>query len=131
MQANRSRDTEPELAVRRLLHAAGLRYRVDARPLPAMRRRADVVFGPAKVAVFVDGCFWHACPEHATTPATNVDYWGPKLARNVERDRETDAALADAGWHVIRVWEHEDPATAAAHIIRVVRRRRASAAASP
>ncbi|MHB1164744.1 MAG: very short patch repair endonuclease [Candidatus Nanopelagicales bacterium] len=125
MQAIRGRDTAPELALRRLLHARGLRYRIDSPPLPGVRRRADLVFGPARVAVFVDGCFWHRCPEHATEPRTNVDYWAPKLDRNVERDRETDALLTQAGWVSVRVWEHEDPAVAARRVARIVRRRRA------
>ncbi len=124
MQANRSRDTGPELALRRLVHAAGLRYRVAARPLPGLRRTADLVFRPARVAVFVDGCFWHGCPEHASDPRTNADYWIPKLARNAERDRETDALLAEAGWLSIRIWEHEDAVVAAGRIIDVVRQRR-------
>lgn len=124
MQANRSRDTSPELALRRLLHASGLRYRVSARPLAGVRRTADLVFRPARVAVFVDGCFWHGCPEHGTRPKTNSDYWAPKLERNVERDRETDELLADAGWMSVRVWEHEDAAEAAARIAGIVSDRR-------
>ena len=124
MQANRPRDTSPELALRRLLHASGLRYRVAVRPIPQLRRSADLVFRPAKVAVFVDGCFWHCCPSHGTVPATNADYWVPKLARNFERDRETDRALADAGWLSVRVWEHEDPEEAAVRIAGLVRERR-------
>ena len=117
MRGNRRRDTSPELAVRRILHARGLRYRVDYAPLPTMsRRRADIVFTRARLAVFVDGCFWHGCPEHATLPVRNADYWLPKLARNRERDAETDAALAAAGWRVVRVWEHEDPTAAASRI---------------
>ncbi len=123
MQANRSRDTSPEMEIRRRLHALGLRYRVDARPLPELRRRADVVFRPARVAVFVDGCFWHSCPDHGTVPRTNADYWLPKLARNVERDRDTDRALRAAGWRVVRVWEHHDPDAAARRIAGAVRRR--------
>lgn len=119
MVANRGRDTTPELAVRRLLHAAGLRYRVDYAPLGG-RRRADIVFTRRRIAVFIDGCFWHGCPEHATAPKTNAGYWGPKLERNIVRDRETDASLLDAGWLVLRFWEHE-PATAVAdEILRVV-----------
>jgi DNA mismatch endonuclease (patch repair protein) len=127
MQANRSRDTGPELALRRLLHAAGLRYRVAARPLKGVRRTADIVFGPARVAVFVDGCFWHRCPQHATDPQSNSDYWKPKLERNVERDRETDAILAEAGWLSLRVWEHESPEKAARRIAHVVLSRRPKA----
>lgn len=124
MQANRSRDTAPELALRRLIHAEGMRYRVSARPLKDLRRTADVVFGPAKVAVFVDGCFWHSCPQHGTRPATNPDYWLPKLARNVERDRETDRLLAAAGWLSIRVWEHDDVVKVARRVVRTARSRR-------
>jgi DNA mismatch endonuclease (patch repair protein) len=107
MKSNRGRDTKPELALRRLLHASGCRYRVDFAPILGLRRRADVVFTRQKVAVFVDGCFWHGCPEHATYPKANADYWLPKLARNVERDRETNDVLADAGWLVLRFWEHQ------------------------
>lgn len=108
MLANRRRDTSPELAVRRRLHAAGLRYRVDYAPLGG-RSRADVVFTRIHVVVFIDGCFWHACPEHATSPKRNSDYWLPKLRRNVQRDCETNDRLRDAGWTVLRFWEHEDP----------------------
>ena len=124
MQGNRSRDTAPELAIRRLLHAMGLRYRVATRPLAGVRRTADIVFGPAHVAVFVDGCFWHGCPEHSSVPKTNTDYWQPKLQRNAERDRETDRLLTASGWLAIRVWEHEDPGKAARRIARAVARRR-------
>lgn len=120
MQANRSRDTKPELAIRSLLFGRGLRYRVAARPIPAVRRTADIVFTRAKIAVFVDGCFWHCCPAHYRQPATNVDYWQAKARRNVERDRETDALLAAAGWMVVRVWEHEDPAAAAERIAQLL-----------
>lgn len=126
MLGNRSRDTAPEVALRRLLHAQGLRYRIAARPLPSVRRTADLVFRPSKVAVFVDGCFWHRCPEHATDPKTHSDYWNPKLERNVERDRETDRLLADSGWLSIRIWEHEDPRKAAQRVVRIVRSRRNS-----
>lgn len=124
MQGNRSRDTTPEIELRRLVHSNGLRYRVNARPLPSVRRTADMVFRPSKVAVFVDGCFWHRCPDHATNPKANSDYWKPKLERNVERDRETDRLLAESGWVSIRIWEHEDPRTAAKRVQRIVTRRR-------
>ncbi|MEU6399706.1 very short patch repair endonuclease [Streptomyces cinnamoneus] len=107
MLGNRSRDTSPERALRSLLHARGLRYRVAAKPLPKMRRTADLVFGPTKVAVFVDGCFWHGCPQHFVPPKTNPDYWREKIGGNVRRDRETDARLAAEGWLVLRFWEHE------------------------
>jgi DNA mismatch endonuclease (patch repair protein) len=121
MQANRRRDTAPELALRRALHALGYRYRVDYPPLPHVRRRADIVFTRQRVAVFVDGCFWHCCPEHGTLPKSNADYWEPKLARNVKRDRETDAALAEAGWLTVRVWEHESIDLATARIQEALR----------
>jgi DNA mismatch endonuclease (patch repair protein) len=108
MRANRRTDTKPELALRRALHRQGLRYRKDYRlDLDGARVRPDIVFTARRVAVFVDGCFWHVCPEHGTKPAANTWYWGPKLTRNVERDRAADAALAAAGWRVVRVWEHE------------------------
>lgn len=124
MLGNRRRDTGPELALRRTLHARGLRFRVDHRLAPPLRVRPDVVFTRARVAVFVDGCFWHRCPDHGTSPKAHSDYWTPKLDRNVERDRETDEALAEQGWTVIRVWEHEPPEDAADRIEATVRGRR-------
>jgi len=124
MQANRSRDTEPEMALRRQLHAQGFRYRVASRPLKSVRRTADLVFRSARVAVFVDGCFWHRCPDHSSDPKTNSDYWKPKLERNVERDRETDQILIDHGWLSVRIWEHEDPTKAAARVASIVKKRR-------
>jgi DNA mismatch endonuclease (patch repair protein) len=120
MRANRSRDTGPELALRRALHARGLRYRVEAALEPGVRCRADVVFRPQRVAVFMDGCFWHRCPLHATDPANNAEYWRAKFERVVARDRRNDVALTDAGWTVVRVWEHEDPAEAADRIEALV-----------
>ena len=120
MRANRGRDTGPELALRRALHARGLRYRVD-HPLPFdRRRRADVLFTRAKVAVFVDGCFWHGCPEHGTTPRTNARFWSDKIGRNRARDADTTARLEAAGWVVLRFWEHDDPDRAAADVARAV-----------
>ncbi|GAA2139348.1 very short patch repair endonuclease [Kitasatospora kazusensis] len=124
MQAIRSRDTQPELVIRRLVHALGLRYRVAARPLPGLRRTADMVFRPAKVAVFIDGCYWHGCPEHYVPPKTNQGYWSEKVARNMSRDSDTNSQLADAGWTVLRFWEHEDPAACAAVITEAVDRLR-------
>ncbi|MFG2938471.1 very short patch repair endonuclease [Streptomyces sp. NPDC048282] len=120
MQAVRSRDTKPELLVRRLVHAHGLRYRVAARPLPELRRTADLVFRPAKVAVFIDGCYWHGCPEHYVSPKTNPGYWSDKVARNVERDRDTDKQLERAGWLVLRFWEHASAQASAAEIVEMV-----------
>jgi len=118
------RDTRAELALRKALHQRGLRFRVDRSVLKGVRRRADVVFGPARVAVFVDGCFWHGCPEHATWPKHNAAFWREKIETNRLRDRDTDARLADAGWEAIHVWEHEAPEEAAARIDGVVRQRR-------
>ncbi|MFE9935765.1 very short patch repair endonuclease [Streptomyces hirsutus] len=124
MQAIRSRDTKPEITIRRLVHAAGLRYRVAARPLPDLRRTADMVFRPAKVAVFIDGCYWHGCPEHYVPPKTNSGYWSEKVIRNVKRDRETDEKLREAGWLVLRFWEHEPSDACADKIALVVLGRR-------
>lgn len=122
MLANKRRDTSTELAVRRELHSRGLRYRVDFAPVTGLRRRADIVFTRARIAVFIDGCFWHGCPIHGTAPKRNADYWGPKLAANVARDRDTDARLSEAGWIVARFWEHESPIAVADAIDRFARR---------
>jgi DNA mismatch endonuclease (patch repair protein) len=103
----------------------GLRFRVNRRPIPGLRRNADVVFGPTRVAVMIDGCFWHSCPIHRTSPKSNAKWWKDKLQKNRARDRETDAQFAEEGWKVMRVWEHEDPSAAARRIAAVVRRRRA------
>lgn len=124
MLANRSRDTKPELVLRSILHAAGLRYRVDRSPLKGVRRRADIVFGPTKVAVFVDGCFWHGCPEHYRLPKTNAEYWGAKISGNKERDQNTDTLLVSAGWLVLRFWEHEPASDCARVVIDAVSTRR-------
>ena len=120
MLGNKRRDTKPELAVRRLLHARGLRYRVDLAPLKGFRRRADVVFTRRRIAIFIDGCFWHGCPLHYRVPGTNAGYWEPKIARNVERDAETTVALVAAGWTVLRFWEHQPPAEVAEQIMASV-----------
>ncbi|MFG3496230.1 very short patch repair endonuclease [Streptomyces sp. NPDC047928] len=121
MRANRSKDTRPELRLRSLLHKQGLRYRVTARPLPDLRRTADLVFPKLKVAVFVDGCFWHGCPEHLRESHKNAEFWRAKIEGNQARDGETDRLLHEAGWTVVRVWEHEDPDMAAARVISAVR----------
>jgi DNA mismatch endonuclease (patch repair protein) len=121
MQANRSKDTKPEVRLRSILHARGLRYRVNHRPLPGVRMTADMVFTRSKVAVFVDGCFWHGCPEHYRKPAINKDYWEPKLKKNLGRDGIVDAALLAEGWTVIRSWEHEDPELVADRVESAVR----------
>lgn len=121
MQANRSRDTRPERALRSAAHALGLRYRVSTRPLPKLRRTADLVFPRAKVAVFLDGCFWHGCPEHFRPAKVNEGFWTAKIADNQKRDQDTDRLLTEAGWRVIRVWEHENPVDAALRIVSLVR----------
>jgi DNA mismatch endonuclease, patch repair protein len=123
MKAQRRRDTQPELALRRALWARGLRYRVDYQLLPGLRRRSDLAFITSRVAVFVDGCFWHRCPDHGSTPRANREWWEEKLDRNVDRDRDTDARLSAEGWLAIRIWEHEAPAEAVARIERAVRAR--------
>lgn len=115
------RDTRPELALRRELHARGLRYRVDKRPDPTLRGRADLLFRRYRVAVYVDGCFWHGCPEHGVLPKGNREWWRAKLATTVRRDRATEATLRDLGWTVLRVWEHEDPVAAADRVEAAIR----------
>jgi DNA mismatch endonuclease (patch repair protein) len=121
MSIARRKDTKPELDLRRLLHARGMRYRV-VYPVPGRPRRSiDVAFTRAKVAVFVDGCFWHACPDHRTQPRANSEWWTAKLARNVARDRETDEHLTALGWTVLRFWEHENMGNAAEAVERVLR----------
>jgi DNA mismatch endonuclease, patch repair protein len=119
-QRQRVRDTAPELALRRELYRRGLRYRVDVPLLGARRGRADILFTSARVVVMVDGCFWHRCPDHGLAPRENGDWWREKLDRNVERDRRTDAELAQLGWKVVRVWEHEPPHVAADFIAALV-----------
>ncbi|MGW4331897.1 very short patch repair endonuclease [Rhodococcus koreensis] len=122
MRAQRRRDTAPELALRRELHRRGVRYYVDRAPMKGVRRRADLVFPRRKVAVYVDGCFWHSCPQHATFPKNNAQWWAEKLAGNVTRDRDTDSTLTDAGWTVVRIWEHENPVAAADRVQAALRR---------
>jgi DNA mismatch endonuclease (patch repair protein) len=116
----RRRDTKPELALRRELHRRGRRYFVD-RPVLGKRGRPDLVFPRQHVAVFVDGCYWHACPDHLRPARANAEWWTEKLRRNVERDRQTDSDLEAAGWTVIRVWEHEEPRQAADRVESVLR----------
>lgn len=132
MSGYRQRDTKPELELRSALHRAGLRFFVDRAPLPGMRRRADVVFPRARVAVYVHGCFWHACPEHASWPRHNAQWWREKIEANQARDRDTTRQLSEAGWAAVEVWEHEDPLVAAPQIAALVRSRgRPTVAAQP
>jgi DNA mismatch endonuclease (patch repair protein) len=121
MQANTSRDTTPELAVRRELHRRGLRYFVNRRPVADLRRTADIVFPRRKVAVLIDGCFWHGCPQHHTTAKTNAQFWASKVAANRARDIETRNFWEIAGWTVVRFWEHEDIADVCDRIADLVR----------
>jgi DNA mismatch endonuclease (patch repair protein) len=123
MRRTGPRDTAPELELRRELHQRGLRFFVDRRvPASGARRRIDIVFPRRHVAVLVDGCFWHGCPEHASWPKANAESWKAKIEANRARDRDTNERLRAAGWIVIRIWEHEDPVKAADRIERVVRR---------
>ncbi len=123
MVAQRRRDTAPELDLRSAFHRRGLRYHVDRPLLPGLRRKADVSFPRALVAVFVDCCFWHSCPDQRTIPKRNQDWWIRELRANVERDRDTDARPRHAGWHVARAWEHESIEQAADAVERAVRSR--------
>jgi len=124
MQGNQSRDTQAELAVRRLVQATGLSYRVNARSERDLRRTADRLFTRARVAVLIDGCYWHDCPEHFNTPSTNFDYWEGKIGRNRLRDIETTALVEGRSWRVLRFWEHQAPTSIAASIVDVLRDRR-------
>lgn len=130
MQSNRPRDTGPERALRSAVHALGLRYRVGTQPISGSRRTGDLVFTRARVVVFLDGCFWHGCPKHHTAAKTNAGYWADKVTQNRLRDQETNRLLADAGWAVLRVWEHEPPANAARRVAALVRARTAGLTAA-
>lgn len=116
MQGQRRRDTTSEMQVRRKLHAAGFRYRVDHRLEPSLRCRGDIVFRRAKIVVFIDGCFWHGCPLHATSPRNNAQWWREKLDANMSRDRRNQLELERLGWRVLRFWEHEE----AQHVVEKI-----------
>lgn len=124
MQNQKQRDTKPELAMRRELTRMGLRYQLQQPLIPGLRRRLDIVFKGAKVAVDIRGCFWHGCPLHGTKPKANATAWSDKLERNRERDAETVQRLEDLGWSVCVVWEHDDPTTKAHEVAELVRARR-------
>jgi len=122
MSAIRSTDTKPERELRSALHRSGYRFRKNLRlETGQLKVRPDIVFTRQRVAVFVDGCFWHVCPEHGRTPTTNTTYWSPKLQRNVDRDRAVNAALAASGWQVVRIWVHEPLEAACARVIHAVK----------
>lgn len=127
MQSTRSRDTAPELALRSELHRRGLRFRVCSSPVKGVRRSADVVFTRQRIAVFLDGCFWHGCPDHYVAPKQNDDYWSSKLKTNLARDTDTDRRLGEAGWTIVRIWEHLPTSDAADQVQEIVRRSREAA----
>lgn len=120
MRGNRNRDTGPEIALRRELHRRGCRFRLHRR-IPPARTYADIVFPRQRLAVFVDGCFWHQCPQHFRPSVKNSDYWSAKIDRNVARDRLNDRLMQEGGWTVIRIWEHEPVDEAADRIIKLLR----------
>lgn len=126
MSRQPSRDTAPEVAVRKLLHASGYRYRLNERVPHMSRRTIDIAFTRVKVAVLLDGCFWHGCPEHATQPKSNAEWWRQKLDRNMARDAETTTHLVSEGWTVLRFWEHEAPGGVAEQVARAVDRKRSA-----
>lgn len=127
MQRQRRKDTEPELAIRRALHRSGLRYRICV-PVTGLRRRTiDIAFTRLRLAVFVDGCFWHGCPQHATWPKNNAAWWKAKILKNRERDRETTRKLEDGGWTVVRIWEHESAEDAAGQLLELIKGMRRAA----
>ncbi|MCK9871105.1 very short patch repair endonuclease [Nocardiopsis dassonvillei] len=120
MLGNRSKDTRPEIRLRSILHRRGLRYRVAIRPIPSLRRTADIVFTRARVAVFVDGCYWHGCPDHYRPSKRNIEFWKEKIEKNRSRDEETNRKLTQSGWTVIRIWEHEELESAANRVLEAV-----------
>lgn len=120
MQGNRGSDTRPEIALRAALHRQGFRFFKNRRPVTAVPCRADIVFPRCQLAVFLDGCFWHRCPEHGILPKTNRTYWTAKLDGNVARDRRNDEALREAGWRVLRIWEHEQIDAAVVRVSRAL-----------
>jgi DNA mismatch endonuclease (patch repair protein) len=130
MQRQASRDTEPERELRSALHKRGLRFRIHRRPLSEVRREADVIFPRERVAVFVDGCFWHGCPEHASWPKANAAWWRHKIETNRRRDADTNRRLLEAGWVSVRMWTHEDAEDKASEIENLVRGRRRPTLAS-
>lgn len=124
MRANRGVDTGPEVRLRSLVHRAGLRYAIDVRPESDINRRADLVFRDTKVAVFVNGCFWHGCPKHYSSPKSNMRYWSEKVRRNRERDIETRFLLKHRGWRVLVFWEHQPAESCSARVVSVVSERK-------
>lgn len=124
MRSQRTAGTKPEIALRRILHRDGLRFRVDVRPDAGLRTRADIVFTRAKLAVYVDGCFWHGCPQHFIPPKNNAEWWAVKISKNVERDAASRQDLRELGWEVSSFWEHEDPDRVASAVRAIYLKRR-------
>ncbi len=124
MQSVRQKNTSAEYALRRELHARGLRYRIQVPVLTKPRRVADVAFSGLRVAVFIDGCFWHGCPQHATWPKQNAEFWRAKILANQQRDHDTDERLRAEDWEVVRAWEHEPPERVATRVATIVAKRR-------
>lgn len=122
MKRQPRKGTKPETVLFEGLVARGLNFERNVKPVEGLRREADGCLPSVKIAVFVDGCFWHGCPEHQVIPRSNRDYWVPKLRRNIDRDRGVDEVLTDAGWQVIRIWEHEDAEEAGNRVERAIQR---------
>jgi DNA mismatch endonuclease, patch repair protein len=131
MQGNRGGKTKPEIALRSALHRNGFRFKIGSRLIPGTRRTADIAFTTEKVAVFVDGCFWHGCAMHGHIPLRNESFWSAKIIRNKQRDAEVDQSLIEAGWAVIRVWEHESIDDALRVVATRIRERRGVASSRP
>jgi DNA mismatch endonuclease (patch repair protein) len=120
MARTRGRDNGIERALRSALHRKGIRFRLHY-PVPSVPRRSiDIALPARRVAIFVDGCFWHGCREHGTWPTRNAQFWREKIEANTRRDQSTDKALKNAGWCVVRVWEHDDADEAVRRIIQVI-----------
>jgi DNA mismatch endonuclease (patch repair protein) len=126
MKATRRQNTEAELKLRRELHHRGMRYRTHVQVLSDLRRQADIAFAGTRLAVFIDGCFWHGCPLHGTQARANAEYWNRKILQNQQRDRDTDERLRAAGWTALRVWEHQ-PVQEAATLVQETYERLAAA----
>lgn len=123
MRSQRRANTTPEIRVRQQLFSSGLRYRVGIKVPGNNRRTIDIAFPRQRVAVFIDGCFWHRCPLHSTPAKNNAEWWEEKLAKNVDRDRSTTALLEDQGWLVLRFWEHEEPHHVTEKIVKALSKR--------
>jgi DNA mismatch endonuclease (patch repair protein) len=124
MRANRGRDTRPEIALRKALFAAGMRYRVNFRPIPKSRMTCDIAFPRNRIAVELRGCFWHGCPQHHRPAVRNGEFWSAKIAGNVQRDARKEQAMREVGWELVVVWEHDDVATSVKRVRSALDQRR-------